>query len=322
MTTNNMKKRLLYLMKRLYETTDENNQMTTHDLMDFLDSEGISTDRKTLRSDLRVMIECGYDIIVVNSKPNRYYWGSRSFEIPELKLLIDAVVSSRFITAKKSEELIKKLTLLASRGQQADLQCNVYVADHVKQNSQVVFYIIDRINDAINKQLRITFKYTEYTMEKKRVFKNKGEIYELSPYALYWNEDFYYVVGWSDKHGNVSAFRIDRMEEVEITEERAAPRPYNFNIRDYSRKIVKMFGGQIERVRLECDNDMMKYIIDRFGDDIKTEVKSEDKFVAETDVALSPTFYSWVFQFAGKIRITEPETAVDEMRDMAIRALK
>ncbi len=322
MTTNNMKKRLLYLIKCLYEATDENNQMTTHDLLDFLRSEGIPTDRKTLRSDLRVMTDCGCDIIVVNSKPNRYYWGSRSFELPELKLLIDAVASSRFITAKKSEELIKKLTLLASKGQQADLQCNVYAADHVKQNSQVILYIIDRINDAINKQLRITFKYTEYTMEKKRVFRNNGEVYELSPYALYWNEDFYYAVGWSDKHQNVSAFRIDRMEEVEISEERAAPKPYNFNIRDYSKKIVKMFDGQIERVTLECDNDMMKYIIDRFGDDVKTEIKNEETFVTETDVALSPTFYSWVFQFAGKIRITAPETAVDEMREMAIKALR
>ena len=180
---------------------------------------------------------------------------------------------------------------------------------------------MDSLNEAIDSGFKVSFTIREYDGNKKKTLRNGGEVYVMSPYAMYWNEDFYYVVGWSDKHENISAFRVDRMAEVIVLKDKAVRRPKDFNVSDYAHKVFEMFDGDEVRVKLECRNELMKYIIDRFGMDVKTEPADDESFICYADVRLSPTFYGWVFGFGGDIKILEPKEAVEEMQEMAIMVL-
>ena len=278
-------------------------------------------DRKTLRSDLRLLISMGYDIVVVKSSPNKYFWGERTFEIPELKMLLDAVSSARFISETKSKRLAKKIMSLAGMQQREQLKRHVRAIGKTKADNKGLYYIIDTITEAINRKKKIRFQYTEYNGRKEKILRNDGEVYILSPYVLYWNEDYYYVLGYSDKRETVTAFRIDRMKTAKIMKEDAVPKPEDFDVSAYSNKVFQMFSGEETTVELECDTSLMKYVIDRFGIDVETEELSEDKFLAKVPVDLSPTFYGWVFQFGGGIRIVGPEEAVDEYKEMVDKAI-
>ena len=310
------KRRLLLILELLYKKSDETSPISTPQIIDYLKEKGISIDRKTLKSDIKLLEDMGYDIITIKSSPNKYFWGSRFFEIPELKMLIDAVSSSRFITKQKSKKLIEKIASLAGESQAAQMNRHIVATGRAKSDNKSVYYIVDTITDAINQKKKIRFKYTEYNADKKKVFRHDGEIYTLSPYVLYWNEDYYYVVGYSDKRKNISAFRVDRLSGPEVTEEDAVLQPKNFNIDDYANKIFKMFDGEDVMVELECHNSLMKYIVDHYGLDIETRRNTKETFIAKVPATLSPTFYSWVFQFAGQMRILGPEKAVAEFENM------
>lgn len=313
-----MKKRMIYLLRLLYEKTDEQHMLSTYEILDYLASVGCSINRKTLKSDIDLFVELGMDIVTITSSPNKYFWGTRTFQIPELKLLIDAVSSSGFITAKKSDELIKKLGIFASRYQTENMTRHLVAAGRVMPGNENVYYIVDVINDAINDGKKITFKYLEYTGDKKQVFRNKGELYTISPYVLYWNDDFYYVVGYSDKRKKVISFRVDRLYQPKITDIDAIPRPADFDVTNYSREIFEMYDGETTEAQLNCDDELMKYVVDRFGEDVKTDSHENNTFTATVEVALSPTFYGWVFQFAGRMRIVEPQKALGEFKKMLV----
>ena len=320
MDTSSTKKRLLLILELLYKTTDESHPVSTVDITDYLDEKGFQIDRKTLRSDLRLLISMGYDIVVVKSSPNKYFWGERTFEIPELKMLLDAVSSARFISETKSKQLTKKIMSLAGMQQREQLKRHVRAIGKTKADNKGLYYIIDRITEAINRKKKISFQYTEYNGRKEKILRNDGEVYILSPYVLYWNEDYYYVLGYSDKRERVTAFRIDRMKTPTIMDDDAVPKPENFDVSAYSNKVFQMFSGEETTVELECDTALMKYVIDRFGLDVETEELSEDKFLAKVPVDLSPTFYGWVFQFGGGIRIIGPEEAVGAYKEMVDEA--
>ena len=170
---------------------------------------------------------------------------------------------------------------------------------------------------AIQDKVKISFKIREYDGNKKKVLRNGGEVYVISPYAMYWNEDFYYVVGWSDKHDNISAFRVDRMAEVTPLKEKADKKPNGFNVSVYAHKVFEMYDGEEVRVKLECRNKLMKYVVDRFGESVETEPSNGETFICYAYVCLSPTFYGWVFGFRGDIRILEPEKATEDILNMA-----
>lgn len=312
-----MKRRLLLVQRLLYESTDEQHPLTTFEILEYLENQGIITNRKTLKGDIDLMVDCGMDIITVQSKPNKYFWGAREFEQAELKLLIDAVSSSRFITQKKSQILAKKIMTLSNKNGQKELKRNIYATNRIKSKNESLLYIVDAVNEAISSKNKIAFQYTDYTPEKKKVLKNSGEVYTLSPYALFWNEDFYYVVGYSDKHGNISSFRADRICHIELLEEKAVRKPKDFSLERYSRQIFEMYDGDTVKVKLECRNYLMRYVIDRFGESVETELATEDTFYAYPEVALSPNFYSWVFKFAGEIKIVSPDKAKSTLNEMA-----
>ena len=202
---NMVKARLLVLTKMFYELTDENHPMDTFEIIDYLAEHGVPANTKTLRSDIKLLKDQDIDIITVPGRPNKYFLGARLFEIPEIKLIIDAVASSRFITKSKSKELSRKLTNLTSLHQKKQLVRHMYTTGRVKQGNENIFYYIDLINNAIELKKKIGFKIIEFDGRKKKVHRHDGEVYVMSPYAMYWNDDFYYVVGWSDKrdHGGI-----------------------------------------------------------------------------------------------------------------------
>ena len=192
--------RIFLIMKLLYEKSDENHPLATNEIMDFLAQNGITVDRKTFRDDMNFLIQSeDLDIIRIKSSPNKYFWGERVFEIPELKLLIDAVSAARFISQDKSDDLIKKLIALAGKSQRHELIRNVHGTGKMKADNRRLYYIVDILNDAINQKKKIQFQYYEYDGQKQKVLRHDGEEYILSPYALYWNEDNYYLVGFSEK---------------------------------------------------------------------------------------------------------------------------
>ncbi len=316
MSDNIMKKRLLMLIKLLQDHTDEDHPVSTRDIMAYYKENGMSSDRKTLDADIKLLQEQGFDLIKIKSSPNKYYIASREFELPELKLLIDAVQSSRFITEKKSRELSKKLAGLASAEQAKELDRHTGVNGRAKSTNEQQLYTVDTITKAINEKKKIRYQYQEYDGKKRKVLRNDGEVYVLSPYMLYWNEDFYYVVGYSDKRECITAFRVDRIVNIEITDAKAVKRPKGFKVSNYSDSIFGMYSGPEAEVELECRNDLMKYIIDRFGEKIKVRPTENGTFLTTVTVELSPVFYGWVFQFGGGIRIKGPNTALSEYRVM------
>lgn len=320
---NAVKSRLVVLAKMFYEHTDQDHPMTGIEIMEYLEEHDVPANEKTLRGDIKLLQELGIDIVKVVSRPNYFYWGERTFEIPELKLLIDAVSSSRFITQKKSRELGRKLSGLASEHQKKELHRNINATNRIKPKNETIYYAVDTINEAVTYRRKINFQYIEYTSSLEEVLRNDGELYELSPYGLLWNQDYYYVVGWSEKHENISVFRVDRMVRVTVLNEKAMKRPEGFKLDDYSKPIFDMYEGS-ERVKvdLEVRNDLAKYIVDRFGTKLETEQVSENSFVVSIEVSLSPTFYAWVFQFNGGIKILSPADAVEEIRRMAAHLTK
>lgn len=314
---NMVKARLLVLTKMFYEMTDENHPMDTFEIIDYLAEHGVPANTKTLRSDIKLLKDQDIDIVTVSSRPNKYFLGARLFEMPEIKLLLDAVASSRFITKSKSKELSRKLTSLTSDNQKKELVRHMYTTGRIKPGNENVFYYVDLINNAIELKRKISFQIIEFDGRKKKVLRHDGEIYVMSPYAMYWNDDFYYVVGWSDKRETMAAYRVDRMENPQILDEKAIKKPKGFRVTDYSHKVFEMFAGEEVRVKLECRNDLMKYVIDRFGTKFETQPATDDTTYCYVDVCLSPTFYGWAFGFGGDIKILEPEAAVEKIVEMS-----
>lgn len=318
------KPRILYLMKILLEQTDEEHPLTTNQLIDILKSEyEISVHRTTLTKDIAALQEFGLDVVCIKSTQSKYFVGSRNFELPELKLLVDAVESSKFITAKKSDELIAKIHTLTSPGQIAKLKRNNYVVDRIKPENEQIYYIVDAINDAINEGKQISFQYYDYSGLKKKVLKNKGEIYKLSPYKLLWSGDYYYVIGYSEKKGKVINFRVDRIAATPmILKEQALPMPKDFDLENFTKEVFFMFSGNEVVVDLRCDNSLMKTMVDRFGEDVKTLAYDMTSFRIITEVSTSPTFFGWVFGFGGKVQILGPESVKEQYKQMVLNAMQ
>lgn len=307
---------LLLLQRYLYEHTDDQHPASVADILAFWQEYGIQAGRKSVYSAIEVLQSSGMDIVCVKSTQNQYFVGERLFELPELKLLVDAVESSRFITAKKSERLIGKLGKLTSESHARQLDRHIYMEGTAKPENECIYYSVDEIHNAIQDKRQITFQYYEYTPQKEKILKHNGYRYQFSPYALIWSRDCYYAVGWSEKHGKIAQFRVDRMTAVEPLEHTAVQTP-DFDPAEYVCKVFGMYPDNLCTVELLCDNEVMRSVIDRFGENVQTETVDEQHFRATVEVAPSPPFFSWVFTFSGKIRIVSPAAVLEEMRDMA-----
>ena len=307
---------LLLLQRYLYEHTDDQHPASVADILAFWQEYGIQAGRKSVYSAIEVLQSSGMDIVCVKSTQNRYFVGERLFELPELKLLVDAVESSRFITAKKSKRLIEKLGKLTSESHARQLDRHIYMDGTAKPENECIYYSVDEIHNAIQKKRQITFQYYEYTPQKEKILKHNGYRYQFSPYALIWSRDCYYAVGWSEKHGKLAQFRVDRMTAIQDSDAPYIADP-SFDPASYIREIFGMYHDMPQRVTLLCENRTMRNIIDHFGEDVDTEVVDANHFRATVDVAPTPPFFSWVFTFGGAIRIEGPAEVLEKMRDMA-----
>ena len=316
MTSIRNKQRPFRLLKYLYENTDEEHPISTTELVRIFVAEDAHAKRKTVKDDIDVLVGEGFDVVTVRGRNNSFFLGTRKFELPEVKLLIDAVSSSRFISAEKSEILISKLTDMVSRHQAEKVCRHLYTAEHVKADNKQIYYIVDAVTDAINEGKKIRFQYFDYDGKKEKCLRHDGAEYSVSPYALVWDDSHYYMCGYSDSKQMIVNYRVDRMCNTEIKDEKAVALPEGFSMDDYVRKQFHMFAGDETEVVLECRDDMMKYIIDQFGEEVETRKVSEDTFQAKVHVADSPTFYGWVFPFEGKIQIVEPEEIREKYRSM------
>lgn len=318
---NSMKSRLLFLQSYLLRDTDMDHPVRTDHLIGILQEAGFSADARTLRNDIDMLSDSGYSICIVREgKYNAYYLDDRDFDLSELRMLIDAVSSSRFISREKSEELTEKLASLASIHQRDQLRKRVFTADRIKTNDDSSLVTAEWICEAIDQKKKISFQYYDYTPDKRKVLKHDGEVYVCSQYAIVWNDDRYYMIGYSDKHQHIGSFRLDRMKGPRILKEKAT-QDDEFNPAEYIRHVLKMFGGRECEVTLRCQNDLMKNVIDRFGEDIETWTEDRDHFCVKLHVQVSRTFYSWVFQFAGGIDIIAPADIREEYLSMLLGAL-
>ena len=312
----NQKLKLLYLKKILLEKTDEEHTLTINDMIDELSKHDITAERKSISDDMQALRQYGLDIVMRKTKTFDYYIANRDFELPELKLLADAVASSKFITAKKSNMLIKKIENLASNHQAKQLQRQVFVTNRVKTVNEKIYYNVDTIHSGIADNRKISFQYFEYTVDKNKRYRNDGDAYIVSPYALSWDDENYYLICHYEKHNGISHFRVDKMENIKILDDKRLPfsEHFEFNLAEYTKKVFSMFGGEEETVKLQFDNSLVGVVLDRFGKDVQIEKVDDTHFAARFNVAISPTFLGWIFQFGDKAKILSPVGLVEQMK--------
>ncbi|NLF20468.1 MAG: WYL domain-containing protein [Clostridiaceae bacterium] len=312
----NQKLKLLYLMKILLEHSDEEHPLSMQDMIEALATHGISAERKSIYSDLELLRSFGLDIELKQSKTFGYYVASRNFELPELKLLGDAVQSSRLITQKKSEELLRKLADLTSTHQAKRLHRQVYIADRPKNLNESVYYSIDAINDAINSKRQICFKYFDYDVNKKRVYRGGGKIYQQTPLALCWADDNYYLISYNANYDSLNHYRVDRISKVEISDEPAAEIAQDsFNVAEHAKKVFGMFSGELVNAELVFDRNLVNIVIDRFGKDVYL-IPEGERFRIHAEVSINPVFLSWMFQFGRQAEIRGPERLREAMAQL------
>lgn len=321
---NDAKLRPLYLAKILFEHTDEDNFLTTSQLIQILEEQyGIKAHRQTIKSEIELLRQFGLEIEEIKSTQNRYNLFARKFDTPELKLLIDAVESSKFITSLKSKELVSKICSLTSEHIASSLRRNVSCEGRIKPGNEKIYIILDTINEAINKNKKISFQYFQYNVKKEKKLKHNGKPYVITPLNLVWNGDCYYMVGVYDYQQRLGSFRVDRIaKQPAILNEVGSAAPEGFNIDQYINTTFRMYNSEHEEVELICDNDVMDAIIDRFGEDVTTYANDMTSFRAVVNIAISHVFYSWVFGFGGKVRIKGPENIKVEYEEMLHKAIE
>ena len=309
MANRNNRQRLLCVLRYLMEHSDSSHPVGTEELIAHLEKNGITADRRAIYEDVRSLSASGYDITQLKGHTFGYYISTRTFENAELKLLVDSVQSSRFITTRKTTDLIKKIESLASTHESRDLQRQVYVTGRVKSMNESVFFNVDRISTAINSSVSIRFRDFDYDTSAKKVYHHDGKTYSVSPYALIWDNENYYLLGFDEDDGIMKHFRVDKMESIVSS---GLPRKGGdlFREEDLSGYSVMHFGmyhGELRRVRIRFSNRLAGQVIDRFGKDIMMIPDGDGHFSIDVPVAVSPVFFSWVFSFGTDAEITGPE---------------
>ena len=261
--TANNRLKILYLYKILWEKTDENHPISMPKIIEELEQYGIFAERKALYQDIEALKSFGLDIVSLKGDRPGYFVAGRDFELPELKLLADAVTSSKFLTEKKAAALLAKLETLCSSYEAGQLKRQVFVSNREKSFNERIYLTVDVIHRAINQGKQISFKYFDYDINKKKSYRQGQRV--CSPYALVWSEEKYYLVAHYEKYGQITNFRVDRMENAEITEQAAKPMPKDFKLSDYLNSVFSMFSGEMRQVKLKFHSSLINPVIDRFG---------------------------------------------------------
>ena len=313
----NQKLKLLYLMQILQERTDESHGLTMQEIIDALKAYDVTAERKSIYTDIELLNQWGLDIVLEGTGRNSCYKVcGRRFELAELKLLVDAIQSSKFITEKKSNELIKKLESEVSKYDAKKLQRQVYVSGRIKTINESIYYNVDTIHNAITNNCKIKFQYFQWNTKKEMELKHNGKMYEISPWALTWDDENYYMVGYDSTQGIIKHYRVDKMIKISCVDDKreGAEVFENFDIITYSKKYFGMFAGEEEHVKLLMDNSLVGVVIDRFGKDVRIIPADDNHFTVTVNVEVSKQFFGWVFALGNGAKILGPEKIVEDYK--------
>lgn len=312
----NQKLKLLYLVKILVEQSDEEHCMSAQALIDALGVYGIKAERKSIYDDIAQLTDFGYDIVLVKAKTGGgYYLAGREFELAELKLLVETVQASRFLTVKKSRELIAKIERLASKAEAGQLQRQVYVANRIKTANESIYYIVDDIHRAIQNNEQISFQYLEWNLERELVPRKDGKVYRVSPWALTCKDENYYMIAHDGESNTIKHFRVDKLGHIQILSgilREGAELFERFDIAAYANKTFGMFGGREEIVTLAFENRLIGVVMDRFGREVPVRKRDEEHFSVRVQVALSGQFYGWLTGLGVGAKLIAPDDVVKE----------
>lgn len=317
---NCQKIKLLKLLELLRQETDEQHPLPTNTLCAKLGDMGITCDRRTLAKDIALLNDQGYEVMWTwVGKEKGYYIEDRSFSIPELKILIDAVQAASFITDKKTAELIDKLANLGGSHRADIMKSNMVCFNTRKHSNEAIYYNVGFLEDAIQQQKKVIYYYYDLNENGEKVYRRQGHHYVVEPVALIFNEDNYYLMVYSAKHGNTANYRVDRMEKVEIVEDSICNKALALrdSIGGYTEQAFKMYGGQLQEITIQFENCLIGSVYDKFGEDIRMHRINDHVCEATVAVQISPTFWGWIFQFGKLMWITSPETMIDEYKNKA-----
>lgn len=322
--SSNQKTKLLHLSRMLLRQSDEEHPLSVTQIIEGLARYDIRAERKSIYDDMEALRLFGLDVQCRKGKSPGWFIGSREFELPEVKLLMDAVQSSRFITQKKSDALIRKLEGLASVHEAGQLQRQVYVSGRIKVMNESIYYNVDKLHTAIAGQRAITFKYFDYDIARQKAFRQEGKRYVVSPYGLIWNSENYYLVAFDHSHRELRHYRVDKMAELVVTSlDREGKDQYpDFQLAQYGQKHFGMYSGQEMRVTLRGRRDKAHLVWDRFGQDIIMAPDGEDHFTVTLPVVISPQFFGWLLGLNGSVTLTGPKDAVAAYRRRLSAALE
>ena len=311
--TENQKLKLLLLKEYLEQNTDPDHPATIHDLIAHLEAKGISAERKSVYRDIQLLMDYGCDIVTTKGKTAGYFAGSGAFDLAELKLLADAVLASKFLTEKKSAQLLKKLGTLTSRHRAVELRRDLVVSGRVKSMNESVIYNVDALHEAIRAGSRISFRYFEWDRDKERVFRKGTRT--ASPYALCWDDDNYYLIAHTAEHG-ITHFRVDKMTNIRQTGEPRiqTPETRSLDLASYGRQVFGMFNGSLRQVRMRFENSLAGVVIDRFGKDIMLIPDGPNHFTCMAEIMVSPIFYGWIASFGTRVKLLSPEDVAEEYK--------
>lgn len=313
----NQKFKLYRLAQIMSEQTDEDHYITMPEIMSALEEYEITADRKSIYADLKDLEKLGIEIEGERiGSGYHYHVIGRDFELPELKLLVDAIQSSKFITERKTNALIRKLEKMVSKYDAQKLQRQVYVSGRIKTMNESIYYTVDAIHNAITENKKIKFQYYQWNVKKEMELRHNGAWYHISPWGLSWDDENYYLVGFDSEAGLIKHFRVDKMLRIALSNENREGREHfkKLDMADYARKSFGMFGGEEETVKLQVSNGLAGVIIDRFGKDVMMIPVDEDHFNVSVDVRVSRQFLGWVFSLGESVRILGPEAVVDQMK--------
>ena len=311
----NQKLKLLCLCKILWERTDEDHPMTVPEFIHALEEWDIRAERKSIYDDMEALRVFGLDIQNRKGKDSGWFLGERTFQLAELKLLVDAVQSSRFISQRKSNDLIAKLESQASSHQARQLQRQVYVDRRAKTMNESVYYTIDKLHTAIANRRSVSFKYFEYNVRKERVFRREGKRYDVSPAGLIWDNENYYLAGYDHRYKEMRHYRVDKMAELAVTCLPLEGVGSDFDIASYAQKHFGMFSGREGQVTLRCTKELVGVVLDRFGREVILVPEGEQFFTVTVQAVVSPQFLGWIFGLGDGVKIKSPDWAADMMRE-------
>lgn len=313
----------LLVFKYLNDYSDESHPLSTTDLIEMLEKDGITCERKSIYADVKTLNQLGFNIMTTLSPKRGYFMATRQFELPQVRLLIDAVSSAAFITPKKTSDLISKLEGLVSKNQAADLISQVYIDSNTKCNNEEIYYVIDKLHDAIINKYKVSFQYRRRNIDKKNKKSYVNKEFKVSPYALIWKDDHYYLVCNNEKYDNLMNLRLDRIRKISPIDEPVRPISQvsdyenEFDVADYTSKMFNMFSGYNASVTLICNLNLREEIMDRFGAKIPLTAVDSDHFQTTIDAAVSEGLVTWIMNFGNKIKVEGPQELVDMIKNRA-----